>query len=177
MANFIIVDVEASGPCPGKGSMTEIGAILFDCPPFRNQFYGHLEEICPGRYQESQVAGLKPGGEEPLAVMIDFQVWISEVVIAGRPIFVSDNPAFDWQWVNYYFWHFVGFNPFGYSARRIGDIWAGVVGDLRKPWKQLRDTPHTHNPVDDARGNAEALWKILEMTKTKNLKQGFTGLL
>jgi hypothetical protein len=30
-------------------------------------------------------------------------------------------------------------------------------------WKKYRVTPHTHNPVDDARGNAEALRKFKEL--------------
>jgi hypothetical protein len=30
-------------------------------------------------------------------------------------------------------------------------------------FKHLRETRHTHNPVDDARGNAEALLKMKEM--------------
>ena len=29
-------------------------------------------------------------------------------------------------------------------------------------WKKYRVTRHTHNPVDDARGNAEALLKFRE---------------
>jgi len=77
----------------------------------------------------------------------------------GRPVFVSDNPAFDWQWVNYYFHRYAGENPFGYSARRIGDLYAGLTGDFAaaNEWKLLRRTEHTHDPVDDAVGNAEAL--------------------
>jgi len=30
-------------------------------------------------------------------------------------------------------------------------------------WKKFRVTEHTHNPVDDARGNAEALKKFKEL--------------
>jgi hypothetical protein len=34
---------------------------------------------------------------------------------------------------------------------------------MRASWKQLRDTKHTHNPVDDAKGNAEAILKMKDM--------------
>ena len=46
-----------------------------------------------------------------------------------------------------------------------GDLYAGLVKDARKAseWKKLRVTPHTHNPVDDARGNAEALKRFREL--------------
>ena len=76
----------------------------------------------------------------------------------GRPVFVSDNPAFDFQWINHGFWHALGDNPFGHSGRRIGDYYAGLVGDFRRAqdWKRFRITPHDHNPVNDALGNAEA---------------------
>jgi hypothetical protein len=30
-------------------------------------------------------------------------------------------------------------------------------------WKHLRETKHTHNPVDDAMGNAEVLVKMKKM--------------
>lgn len=35
-------------------------------------------------------------------------------------------------------------------------------GNTQK-WKRYRVTPHDHNPVHDAMGNAEALAKLLEM--------------
>ena len=43
-------------------------------------------------------------------------------------MFISDNPAFDFQWINHGFWH------------------ALVV----------RVTPHYHDPVNYAMGNVEA---------------------
>lgn len=77
--------------------------------------------------------------------------------------FVSDNPAYDWQFINYYFHLFLQRNPFGHSARRIGDFYAGLVGDFyaAQKWKRLRITKHTHDPVDDAMGNAEAFTRII----------------
>ena len=51
-------------------------------------------------------------------------------------------------------------NPLGWSARRIGDLYCGLVKDAGKnhEWKKkYRKTKHDHNPVNDAKGNAEAL--------------------
>ena len=31
-------------------------------------------------------------------------------------VFVSDNPAYDFQWINFYFWRYFGENPFGHSG-------------------------------------------------------------
>ena len=55
---------------------------------------------------------------------------------------------------------YYGSNPFGFSARRIGDLYCGLMKDAGKnsEWKRkYRMTKHTHAPVDDAKGNAEAL--------------------
>jgi hypothetical protein len=95
--------------------------------------------------------------------MQDFADWLAARA-KGRPVFVSDNVAFDWQFINYYFHRFIGRNPFGFSGRRIGDLYAGLVKDASKAteWKKYRVTAHTHNPVDDAKGNAEALKKFRE---------------
>jgi hypothetical protein len=56
-------------------------------------------------------------------------------------------------------------NPFGFSARRIGDLYAGMEKDFfgGSRWKKFRKTAHTHHPVDDALGNAEALLEIREL--------------
>jgi len=41
----------------------------------------------------------------------------------------------------------------------VGDLYAGLEHDFfaSSKWKKLRRTKHTHHPVDDARGNVEAL--------------------
>ncbi len=99
----------------------------------------------------------------------DFREWLTQ--FKGRPIFVSDNPAYDWQFVNYYF-HLYGdcigwnctCNPFGHSARRIGDFYAGLLNNWYETqrWKGLRVTKHDHNPVHDAMGNLEAFERLLK---------------
>ena len=86
-----------------------------------------------------------------------------------RPVvFVSDNPAYDFQWINFYFWRYFNSNPFGHSGRRIGDFAAGLAEDFRQTqkWKRYRRTKHDHNPVNDAMGNAEALLKLFEVVKS-----------
>ena len=48
-------------------------------------------------------------------------------------------------------------NPFGFSSTNLGSLYKGLVRDTSLNFKHLRKTRHTHHPVDDARGNAEAL--------------------
>ena len=145
--SLIFVDVEADfiSPCPGIGpGMTEFGAVEFKT---LISFHGRPAEELPPKLW-------KPVFEE-------FALWLSQ--FDGRPIFISDNPAWDWQWINYHFHHLLGSNPFGHSARRIGDFYAGLVGDIYKSndWKHLRITKHDHNPVHDAMGNVKAMKRML----------------
>jgi hypothetical protein len=93
---------------------------------------------------------------EPVDVMHYFAEWI-KVSVKGQPIFISDNNGFDFAFINYYFHMFYGKNPFGWSSRRIGDLFCGYMNDPYYKWKQHKKTRHTHHPVDDAKGNAEAL--------------------
>ena len=97
-------------------------------------------------------------------VMSSFADWIFDLhdTYKTRPVFLSDNPAFDWQHINYLFHDTIGTNPFGHSARRIGDFYAGLSNRWRSSsdWKKFRQTKHTHHPLDDAHGNVEAFIEI-----------------
>ncbi|SRR5258706_117967 len=166
--SFIIVDVESDGPIPPDYSMVCFGAVLFD-DNLDKSFYGKTRPISDRFDPEAlAVSGFSRAQhlafDDPKAVMESFARWIDEHS-SGRAVFVSDNVAYDWQFINFYFHRFLGANPFGFSGRRIGDLYAGLVKDAYKvtEWKKFRVTPHTHNPVDDARGNAEALMKFREL--------------
>jgi hypothetical protein len=69
--------------------------------------------------------------------------------------------------VRWFTHHFLGRNPFGHSSTNLGSLYKGVVKDMFSNFKHLRKTKHTHNPVDDARGNAEALLQIKEQCGLK----------
>ena len=99
--------------------------------------------------------------DDPKSVMERFAVWV-KAETTGRPMFISDNNGFDWQFINWYFHHFTGQNLFGHSSGNLGSPYKGVVKDTFVSFNHLRKTKHTHHPVDDARGNAEALLRIKE---------------
>lgn len=103
---------------------------------------------------------------EPHVVMQDFAAWLKEHS-KGQPMFISDNNGFDWQFITWYFHHFTGENPFGFSSTNLGSLYKGLVKDAFQNFKHLRRTRHTHHPVDDARGNSEAL---LTMKQEMGLK-------
>ena len=170
--SYIMVDIEADGPIPGDYSMIPFGAIVVT-PALDQTFYGQLKPISERWIPEAlAVSGFSRDQTldfgEPSAVMQAFAMWLKEHS-KGRPMFISDNNGFDWQFINWYFHHFTGSNPFGHSSTNLGSLYKGLVKDASKNFKHLRRTKHTHHPVDDARGNAEAL---LTMKSEMDLKIG-----
>ena len=86
--------------------------------------------------------------------------------VGGEYLF-SDNNGFDWQFIAWYFHHFLGTNPFGHSSVNLGSLYKGMVRDTFQNFKHLCKTPHTHNPVDDAMGNAEAFLAMIAQYEIK----------
>lgn len=163
----IIIDVEADGAIPFDYSMISFGAIVLD-EALDKTFYGQLKPIS----DKWNPSALKVSGftreetlsfDDPLEVMTDFRDWLLEVSKGQKPMFFSDNNGFDWQFINWYFHHFLGENPFGHSSRNIGDIYKGMQRNMRVNFKHLRKTKHSHDPRDDAKGNAEALLAMKKM--------------
>jgi len=162
--SFIVVDVEADGPIPGKYSMVCFGAVIVRESGLNTTFYGKVKPISEDYIPDSlKVSGFSReehlAFDDPKGVMTRFKNWIL-ANSRGPAIFVSDNIAFDWQFINYYMHIYLGENPFGHSGRRIGDLYCGLVKDasLNYEWKKkYRKTKHNHHPVNDAKSNAEAM--------------------
>lgn len=154
MSKFIFVDCEAVGPCPSMGKLTEFGAVDYKT---RKTFYGKLYDCKPDPSNPAKSIITNQDGYDPGEVFGNFKTWLDSLG-KDRAIFVSDNPAYDFQWINDLFWLYLGENPFGHSGRRISDYYAGLMGDWSQTqaWKKYRVTDHDHNPVNDAMGNVEA---------------------
>jgi len=167
---IISIDVESDGLIPGDYSMISFGAVVVD-DALDKTFYGKLKPISEQWIPEAlAISGFSREDvlqfDSPKTVMTDFSDWLADNS-KKRPFFFSDNNGFDWQFINWYFHHFLGHNPFGFSSSNIGSLYKGLVGDTFQNFKHLRKTKHTHNPVDDAMGNAEAL---LHMKREMGLK-------
>lgn len=169
MKKHIVVDCEASGPCPGFGDMISFGAIVVE-PGLAHGFRSPTIRPECERFSEGAYASIGMTRADHVATatvtleetMTGFQNWLA-ATDADRLIFWSDNPAFDWQWINHGFQSAGQSNPFGHSGRRIGDLYAGLSGNAGNVsgWKKRRQTVHDHDPLNDAKGNAEALLSIL----------------
>jgi hypothetical protein len=160
-----IVDVETDGPCPGKYSMVSFGAVLLN-RKLDTTFYGKLRPISDEWIPDAlAISGHTRDEcmcfESPEIIMKSFAEWINSLTDGKRCYFWSDNNGFDWQFINYYFHNYHGSNPFGWSSNNLSSFYKGVKKDITKNHKKLRKTRHTHNPVDDAMGNAVALLHII----------------
>lgn len=158
--SYVMVDIEADGPIPGDYSMVCFGAVMVE-PPLARTFYARLKPISKQWVPEAlRVSGFSREETlqfaEPAQEMARFETWL-KLNVDGRALFVADNNGFDWQFMNWYFHHFLGRNPFGFSSMNLGSLYKGMLSDASASFKHLRKTRHTHNPVDDAMGNAEAL--------------------
>lgn len=167
---LVFVDVEARGTSPVNGTMTEFGAVVYDPNGkyHKRHFHGILYEGTPDPDNPAiPIIGNRVNSSRRVATL--FTEWLNEVS-PGQVTLVSDNPAYDFMWIAGFFDEVHMPNPFGHSGRRIADFWAGVQlkwGETQS-WKRFRETPHTHNPVDDSMGNVEAFEKIMNLTA--NLK-------
>lgn len=170
---WISFDGEMDGPVVGLHSMISFGAVVVE-DGLKRTFY---REMCPistmwvadalavsGFTRQQCQKFMKPG-----EAMDEFKEWLKEVSGEKRPIFVADNPL-DFAFVHHYFHIFTGSNPFGWSGRRIGDLYCGMKMDTQAQWKYLRKTSHTHNALDDAIGNAEAILAMRDMGLKIKLK-------
>ena len=163
----IIVDIETDGPCPGKGSILSLGACTLD---ESETWYKEFKPMAYVSCDWKTVAWLKEQGldrEEltktgipPREAMENFDNWLTFVAKGDRLRFVADNAGFDWMFVCYYLHHFVGSCQFGFSPLSLTSLYTGITGDMRRAneyKKKYRTVEHSHNALDDARGNAGAL--------------------
>jgi len=163
--SWIMCDTEADGPCPGLYSMTEVGLVVIkedmeveDMP----HFYGQFAPLPGARWlQEALDVCNRTRLEvenfpDAATTTEEMYCWLKDNG-GPRPMFISDNNGFDFQFVNYYLWGFVGENPFGWSSMNLGSLYKGMKRDTFRSFKHLRKTTHTHHPIDDCRGNIEAL--------------------
>lgn len=168
--SWVVVDVEADGPIPGDYSMVALGAIIAD-ESLNRKFYARLRPISPKWMDEAlRVCGFTRQEtltfNDPLLIMKSFAEWLN-IEAGSHPFFLSDNNGFDWQFVNWYFHHFLGKNPFGHNSGNLLSLYQGLSKNIYSTFQHILKAKHDHNPVNDAASNAEAL---LEMKYQLGLK-------
>jgi len=157
--SFVSMDIEATQGGGCGSFMTEFGAVIVR-EPLADAFHGviYSSRFVP---PDNDLEVILVVGS-PRLVLLRFEEWLLDKCIDGV-IFISDNNGFDYGFMKHDFLSHLGRNPFGHSSQNLGSIYKGLVKNMAENFKHLRDTRHTHNPVDDALGNAEALIKMAKM--------------
>ena len=170
---YICVDVETAGPIPADYSLLSIGA----CTVFEplSTFYVELQPMNDQSTPEAaqvhklSLERLAVEGIAPISAMQGFEAWLAEQCAPPMlPVFVAFNAAFDWMFINYYFIHYLGRNPFGHAAL---DIKAFYMGQAGIPWSEtswryispqlVEGTNLTHHALQDALDQAGLFKKLL----------------
>lgn len=167
ITTMISVDVETAGPAPGLYSLLSIGACTFSRP--RRTFYVELQPVSDRVLPEAmevnrlRLADLQKSGLPPAEAMARFASWLQEALAPGvRPVFVAFNAAFDWMFVNDYFYRYLGHNPFGHSALDIKSFYMGKKGVA---WSQTSMEPLSKRYLQNRRLSHHALQDALDQAE------------
>jgi DNA polymerase III epsilon subunit-like protein len=168
---LISVDVECSGPIPGDYSMLSLGACIVG--QRETTFYAEFQPLHDRAIPDAlrvtgfDLAQLRTTGQPPQQVMASFRDWVRDISSPASPVFVGFNAGFDWSFVNWYFHHFVGDNPFGYAPLDIKSYYMGRSGcqwndtkSSRLPAEFHSSTRAAHHALADAQSQAEIFEKM-----------------
>lgn len=111
---WVMVDIETSGPVIGRHSMCELGAVAGSkskgvIDRFEAVLAPISDEVETSRDSYDRA---RRGGIPPSEAMRKFAAWSAP--LGGR--FVARPAAFDWPWIVWYAWTYLGENPFGFKA-------------------------------------------------------------
>jgi len=186
---YFVTDIEADGQSPYENSMLSFATVVLTNA---GEVLGEFEAVLsprpdrrpdPGTLawwltQPEAWAAATANPQDPSDVMQRFAVWVEG--FAGRRIFAARPLLFDGLWMDAYLNEFAGTRAF-YALRHPRPIFMGqglcivsyhsavmgqtVVGEAADPvppdW--LGHHPHTHRALDDARGYASLLARLLNM--------------
>ena len=171
---YISVDIEAAGPVPSVFSMLSLGAVVVGDP--KRTFYVELKPVNDKFVPDAmKVVGralqdFANSGRDPKEAMAAFRAWLLSVAKAAKPVFVGFNATFDWAFVNYYFHHYLGENPFGFGGIDIKSYYMGLTSCAWEDTRSSRIRPelkgaslHTHNALDDAMEQAEMFRRMMKV--------------
>jgi ribonuclease T len=122
-------------------------------------------ELCNFSLDELRIKGIPPQ-----QAMKKFTDWIAKVSGTRKPVFVAYPVTFDWLFVNYYFYKYIGLNPFGVSGIDIKSVWIGKtnakwhsigIDDIQKSLG-LEYLLHIHNVLEDAKAQTIVFKKMID---------------
>ncbi len=198
-AAYVVTDVELDGPSPLRHSMLSFGSVAVDGAGTVLGTFEAVLEPRPDRVpdpgtldwwstQPDAFAAATEGAKPPADEMKRFVAWVESLpsprVFAARPLML------DGVWIDHYLDAFTEDRILAMprAPRRLFsgsgvdlDSLAGallapghLVGNgMRFSAEWLGNVPHTHRAIDDARGYANVLSRLLRMARERN-REGAT---
>jgi len=163
--------------------MLSLGIAVYEQGTLTGTFSRNLE-LLPGAVQDPETMEwwkkqpeaweiCRQDQQDPARVMKECAEWI-ECIPAENRIAVGWPIAFDFAFVNWYFWRFVGRNPLGFSGLDLRSYMAGLnkhPAYLKLPESEInqmvqrRPYLKPHVAVDDAVQQGDLLMAALEFAQ------------
>lgn len=114
---WIMVDIETSGPLIGTHSLVELGAAVGSAKRgVLDRFAALIRPIGTAVVaSERSFEEARRIGVDPARAMREFAAW-SAPYLKKKALFIARPAAFDWPWIVWYAWTYLGENPFGFKA-------------------------------------------------------------
>jgi hypothetical protein len=187
---FVVTDIEADGPTPLHSSMLSFASVAVSADGERlGEFEAVLTPRADRQPDETTMAwwqtqpeawqAATTGAEAPEAVMPRYADWVES--LPGFRVFAAAPMIFDGLWMDHYLDTFAGTRVLGgpFKTRQIfkgGGVclytMAGTLrgapytewGMSRVPAEWYGHVVHSHKAIDDARGFANVLVKLFEIS-------------
>lgn len=181
--DYFSVDVETSGPTPGKHNLLSVGLTHVsgrDGFTPKQQHYVELRPAFPvfdaramGIHKLDR-ARLEAEGVPPDEAMHGIRDWVEaqREDPDQRPVFVAHNAAFDWMFLAFHFGHAGLDNPFGFAPLDTKALAMGVLGlawseTSLKTVSRIARSPHPdpsrlHHAGEDAAHTARVFCALMQ---------------
>jgi len=161
---YVSVDIESDGPIPGDNSMLSIGSAAYaESGLLISTFSANIMPLQaavqnpvtmdfwskqPKAWEELQKERLAPG-----IVMHQYLAWLQKLSTDPDTtlVFVAYPAVFDFAYVHWYLIHFVGIDPFGFSALDLKTYAMATLNlkfsqtyksNMPKEWLNRNHPPH-----------------------------------
>jgi len=187
---FIVTDIESDGPTPLHNSMLSFASVAITADGTRHGEFEAVLKPRPDRTtNETTMAwwatqpdawkAATEGAEDPAVVMPRFADWVES--LPGPKVFAAAPMIFDGLWMDHYLDEYAGTRVLSgpFKSRQIfrggGVCLYTMAGTLRGapyldwgmsklPAEFYGHIPHTHRAIDDARGFANVLVELFQLS-------------
>lgn len=192
---YVSTDIETDGMAGGVHSMIQLGsvAVTLDGTTI-SEFSANLQPLPEATQLNSTMEwwakrpqiykAVTENPEPPLDVMVRYDAWLKS--LPGNPVFVGYPVTFDYGFVWYYQWRFVGSSPFTHGALDIKTLAMQLLdsptyaGAAKSNWPVEWYPPqgtHAHVAVEDAREQAYEFIQMMKLLRERNEKLRSVGVI